>query len=416
MAKQVFISHITAERELAMLLKEKIEKHFLGLVNVFVSSDQVSIEAGASWLETLRAALKTADLQVVLCSPASIGRPWVNFEAGAAWLQGVPVVPLCHSGLDPDHLPMPLATLQGGKVSDPDTFVRVYTKIAKLVPCEVPEIDVNALAAAASKFEDAAESTPGGSPVAALSSASAPSHPPSIEEMRRHAEAGNEQAVQLIASAQTLEAFSILMDLAVNNIDEKIKIAAIKALASFRTPGDLNPLCELLVQDRWQVAEACAKALGRFKNPIAIPYLIKASDQHVDWVTTQASATALGMFAPQQPETICPALIRALEIGSFEGEAASQSLRRYGALALPFLLDGLKNGSTVTGAILALKTIVLIGDPQALPTLETVRDDRRRHFQLSVSAVEKTAPDNVLAEMEKSILQLKNAKTSAGVA
>ena len=152
MAVEVFISHVRTEQDLAMLLKEKIEKHFLGWVNVFVSSDQESIEAGDSWLDALRRALKTANLQVVLCSPASIGRPWVNFEAGAAWLLGIPVVPLCHSGLEPDNLPMPLATLQGGKVSDASALARVYARIAKLVPCDVPEIDMNALAAAAARL------------------------------------------------------------------------------------------------------------------------------------------------------------------------------------------------------------------------------------------------------------------------
>jgi len=409
MAVEVFISHVRTEQDLAMLLKEKIEKHFLGWVNVFVSSDQESIEAGDSWLDALRRALKTANLQVVLCSPASIGRPWVNFEAGAAWLLGIPVVPLCHSGLEPDNLPMPLATLQGGKVSDASALARVYARIAKLVPCDVPEIDMNALAAAAAKLETTPGATAARHEPPVVSPAPAPAHQPGIAELRGYAEAGNEQALQAIAVTQTPEAFSILMDLAVNNIDEKIKIASIRALASFRTPGDLTPLCELLVQDRWQVAEACAKALGRFRNPIAIPYLIKASDQHVDWVTTRDSVTALGVFAPQQPEIICPALCRALELASFEGEAASQSLSRYGSLALPFLLDGLRNGSLVRGSALALKTIALIGDRQALPALEAIRD----HWKQNVQGA---ARDYMLAEIDKTIQQLGNAIAATGPA
>jgi len=402
MPAQVFISHISVERELALLLKEKIEKHFLGLVDVFVSSDQESIEAGKPWLDALRLALKTAQLQIVLCSPTSISRPWVNFEAGAAWLQGIPVVPLCHSGLDPEDLPMPLSTLQGGKTSDSETFLRLYNGIAKLVPCERPEVDMKALAATASQLETANQADASRSPAQVVPV----QQQSSLDQLRSHAEAGNEQAVQSIAIHASPESFSVLMDLAVNHIDEKIKIAAIKGLASFRSPGDITPLCELLVQDRWQVAEACAKALGRFKNPQAIPYLIKASDQHVDWVTTRESATALGVFAPQQPEIVCPALIRALELGSFEGEAASQSLRRYGSLALPFLLDGLQHGSLLKVSSLALKTIVLIGDKQAVPTLEAVRNRWREN-------IHGTSRDHMLAEIEKSISQLNNAPTPA---
>ena len=361
MTVEIFISHITAERELALLLKERIEKHFLGLVGAFVSSDQKSIEAGESWLDALSRALKTASLQVVLCSPASIGRPWVNFEAGAAWLKGIPVVPLCHSGLEPDALPMPLSALQGGRVSDGDTFQRLYNRIAKLVPCECPDIDMKALAAAASAMHAVA---------------GAPVPPPPvlrpIDELRNYAQAGNENALQELAVTQSPEGFDALMDIAVNHTDDKVKVAAIQALAGFRTPGDLGPLCKLLVEDRWLVASACAKALGRFKDPKSIPALILAADQHVDWVTTRDAVTALGVFAPQQPGLVCPALIRALALGSFEGEAAAQSLRRYDQHALPYLLDGLHSGVLVRGASLALKTVALIGGKEALPRLEAL--------------------------------------------
>jgi hypothetical protein len=160
------------------------------------------------------------------------------------------------------------------------------------------------------------------------------------------------------------------------------------------------------VQERWQVAEACAKALGRFKNPSAIPYLIKASDQHVDWLTTQECVTALGAFAPQQPEIICPALIRALEMSSFEGEAASQSLRRYDTLALPYLLDGLEKGTLVKGLSLAVKTIVLIRERKALPRLTALRDTWQKNL-------EGTTRDYMLSEIDKAISQLNEIPASA---
>lgn len=395
MPAQVFVSHTTLEKDLAIFLKDRIEKDFLGLVDVFVSSDQESIEAGESWLEALRRALKSANLEIILCSPVSITKPWVNFEAGAAWLQGIPVVPLCHSGLEPSALPMPLSSLQGGKTSDSDTFLRLYSRIAKLVPCTAPGIDMKALALAAQAFDTSTQNNA----IQSQAVAAVPQSQFALDELRGQAEAGDKKAVQMLATAQSPESFAILTDIAVNHIDDEMKITAIRALATFRSPGDITPICELLVQDRWQVAEACAKALGRFKNPQSIPYLIKASDQHVDWVTTQQCATALAVFAPKHADMVCPALIRALELGSFEGEAASQSLRRYGSAALPFLFKSLQNDAMWKSSDLALKTIALIGDAQALPILETVR----KRWQESLTGKPR---DYLLPAIDKAISQL----------
>jgi TIR domain/HEAT repeats len=402
MPTQIFLSHITVEHDLAALLKQKVEKHFLEQVDVFVSSDQESIQAGEPWLDALQRSLTTASMAIILCSPVSIKRPWLNFEAGAAWLRKIPVVPLCHSGLEPDELPMPLSAMQGGKVSDPETLKRLYLTIAKLIPCGCPETDwkgySNELSRVTISIDDDKNDSAG---------LSAPAHQQSsIDDLRISAETGDEKAVQSIAVYQSPEAWSVLMEIAVDNIDDQLKIAAIKGLASFRSPGDITPLCELLVQDRWQVAEACAKALGRFKNPSAIPYLIKASDQHVDWLTTQECATALGIFAPQQPEIICPALIRALEIGSFEGEAASQSLRRYDTFALPYLLSGLEKGALLKGLSLAMKTIVLIGDRKALPRLTALRSSWQENL-------EGKTREYMLSEIDKAISQLDDTPTSA---
>ena len=396
MPTQVFISHISAERALARFLKIRVEKDFLGLVSVFVSSDQDSIEAGKSWLNALHRGLDNMGLQIVLCSPVSIGRPWVNFEAGAAWVKQIPIMPLCHSGLGLDKLPMPLSTFQGGIISEPDTFLRLYNRVAKLVPCVPPEVDMKALASEASNIK---------TDESYLLSATSVPQQYTLEQLCGYAEAGNKEAIQSIAITQSPESFSVLMQLAINHIDEGVKITAIRALSSFRTPGDITALCELLIQDRWQVAEACAKALGRFKMIQTIPYLIKASDQNVDWITTQASVTALGGFAPQQPEIVCPALIRALKLGSFAGRAASQSLQRYGSVALQFLLDGLQDDSSLEVADLFLKTIVLISDKRALSALETVRMRWRE-------GASGTSSDAKLAYIDRSISQLR--ETPAG--
>ena len=124
--KQVFISHISRETELAQALKQRLAKHFLGLLEIFVSSDRETIQAGSKWLDEVDKALKSADLQIVLCSKESVGRPWVNFEAGAVWLRGIPVIPLCHSGLKPDNLPVPLGLLESIECSQPEGLQKLY--------------------------------------------------------------------------------------------------------------------------------------------------------------------------------------------------------------------------------------------------------------------------------------------------
>jgi|HubBroStandDraft_4_1064222.scaffolds.fasta_scaffold238243_1 hypothetical protein len=105
----VFLSHITEDKALAGYLQARIRRDFLKAIDVFVSSDGVSIEAGSDWLQSLRPALDRAKCVVVLCSPQSVTRPWVNFEVGAAWLKGLPIMALCHGGLEPAQLKPPFS-------------------------------------------------------------------------------------------------------------------------------------------------------------------------------------------------------------------------------------------------------------------------------------------------------------------
>jgi hypothetical protein len=109
----VFISHITQETKLATLIQDHIEETFIGQIEVFVSSDGKSIQPGTRWLNTISANLQAAEVMLVLCSTPSIKRPWINFEAGAAWVKDIHTVPVCYTNLTRDDLPIPLNQLQG---------------------------------------------------------------------------------------------------------------------------------------------------------------------------------------------------------------------------------------------------------------------------------------------------------------
>jgi TIR domain len=152
--KQVFISHISAETEIAKRLKQRLDNDFLGMLEIFVSSDRETIRAGEKWLDQVNRALKAADAEVVLCSKESVGRPWVNFEAGAAWLRGIPVIPVCHSGLSLVDLPVPLNMLQGIECSSPDGLHKLYDAMAAVLGVKTPAVDFQAMAADMRQLEE----------------------------------------------------------------------------------------------------------------------------------------------------------------------------------------------------------------------------------------------------------------------
>src|ERR1700760_2748962 len=96
--KSVFLSHITEEAKLAVLIKDWVESTFSGHVGVFVSSSPEDIAPGENWLTKIDGSLDKTQLLIILCSPASVLRPWINFEAGCGWIKRVPILPICHSG------------------------------------------------------------------------------------------------------------------------------------------------------------------------------------------------------------------------------------------------------------------------------------------------------------------------------
>jgi hypothetical protein len=146
---QMFLSHVHVESRFADFIQSSVERDFIGLVKVYVASDG-GILAGKKWLDDLTAALNASDLHAVLCSPESLTRHWVSFETGAAHLRGIPLLPLCHSGLGPDQLPVPLSAFQGLRLCAPEGtpmtehgngIKALYTAIAAALGSSVPQVD-----------------------------------------------------------------------------------------------------------------------------------------------------------------------------------------------------------------------------------------------------------------------------------
>jgi len=133
-----FISHITEEGEIARHLKELVERKFLRSVEVFVSSHEQNIRLGDEWLAAIKNSITNCGLAIIICSPVSVTRPWVNFEAGAGWVRGIPVIPLCHSGMTPGQLPVPLNTLQAGLLGNLADIQKLFTRLAELADIDAP--------------------------------------------------------------------------------------------------------------------------------------------------------------------------------------------------------------------------------------------------------------------------------------
>src|SRR5258706_4909597 len=139
---KIFVSHITEELALAFALKDWVESSFSGQCDVFVSSDKDDIPAGTKWLDEIDRALGQSAALIVLCSPYSISRPWVNFEMGCGWIKRVPLIPICHSGQKNEALPPPISTFQGLELEDEDFIAALLSALAKHLKFpKVPRID-----------------------------------------------------------------------------------------------------------------------------------------------------------------------------------------------------------------------------------------------------------------------------------
>ncbi|MFH2045986.1 MAG: toll/interleukin-1 receptor domain-containing protein [Pseudomonadota bacterium] len=155
----IFISHINEESNIANHLKDFIDRKFLKSVDVFVSSHEESLKLGDDWLSVIKSSLSECILLVVICSPLSVGRPWINFEAGAGWVNKIPVVPLCHSGLQPGDLSVPLNSFQAGTLNKKEDIGKLFKRISQLINITTPDIQDDDFFDISSKFEHGIKSS-----------------------------------------------------------------------------------------------------------------------------------------------------------------------------------------------------------------------------------------------------------------
>jgi hypothetical protein len=154
----VFVSHVHEDAAVADYLRQRLSAAFLERIDVYVSSARVD-HAGEDWLDGIEQALRDCSVLVALCTPSSITKEWVNFELGAAWMLGKPIVPACHGGLTPDDLPAPLSSLRAIELTEPSGVQSLYATVAKKLEFGVPEANFDTIAAKISELDGEAPVT-----------------------------------------------------------------------------------------------------------------------------------------------------------------------------------------------------------------------------------------------------------------
>ncbi|WP_419205997.1 hypothetical protein [Photobacterium leiognathi] len=137
----IFVSHAAVDSEIAGIFKADVEKNFLGMCQLFVSSDLGSIQGGVEWIQNIKTNLSNAVISIGLYSPVALTRPWIYAEFGAGWIRNIPTITLCHSGLKKDDLPVPLSHFQALDLIDELHLKHLYEQISKAIDCQLPAIN-----------------------------------------------------------------------------------------------------------------------------------------------------------------------------------------------------------------------------------------------------------------------------------
>lgn len=122
----MFISHATTDKWLARVLCEKIEAR-----GAKTFRDDRDIDGGDDIPDTIRIAIEESREMIVLMTPLSVNRPWINWEIGAAWLREDHIriiVVLCH--VDVSTMP---AMIQRRKVINLNEFDEYLNELADRV-------------------------------------------------------------------------------------------------------------------------------------------------------------------------------------------------------------------------------------------------------------------------------------------
>ncbi|MGA2148375.1 MAG: toll/interleukin-1 receptor domain-containing protein [Bryobacteraceae bacterium] len=114
----LFISHITEEGPVALVLQKYLRLAFGNDFPVFVSSDAKSIGGGTKWYTEIIDSLRSSEVVLVLVSQESRGRTWINFEAGVGEGAESLVIPVGIAHFPLGQLSFPLLGIQARNIDE----------------------------------------------------------------------------------------------------------------------------------------------------------------------------------------------------------------------------------------------------------------------------------------------------------
>jgi hypothetical protein len=135
----IFMSFIHEEKFSASCVSFFIKNVLGHSIDTFMSSDETAIYAGEDWMTRILKELETAKVLISMLSPDSVKRPWINFEAGAAWMGKTIVIPVCFGGLTIAQLPKPYSSLQALEIETHEGAYYLASSIAHHLNVATPK-------------------------------------------------------------------------------------------------------------------------------------------------------------------------------------------------------------------------------------------------------------------------------------
>jgi len=137
----IFISHASANRQLACKVKTLLERALCEIpkLTVFCSSCDGDIKGGKKWFDEIMRNLKESSACVAIMTPESVFfSPWVAYECGGAYLrfeitpECSRLFPVCARGMTPGTLPSPFNAMQARCLDDPAQVKLLCREVAEV--------------------------------------------------------------------------------------------------------------------------------------------------------------------------------------------------------------------------------------------------------------------------------------------
>jgi TIR domain len=124
-SRLVFLSHASTDKEIAGLLKNKIQQSWPN-VKVFDATDPEELPPGSDWPRRILEALHASRIILVLATSRGLDRIWVWFEAGAAWHRFQQITSLCVGEVRKGRLPSPFSIYTALNIDEAEDFRSLF--------------------------------------------------------------------------------------------------------------------------------------------------------------------------------------------------------------------------------------------------------------------------------------------------